>query len=58
MWAQGYDGGHGPSHGQEPPWGAGEDAGEAEDEKEVEKLEGEIPSYLLEVSVTAFYDVD
>ena len=48
MWAQGYDGGHGPSHGQEPPWGAGEDAGEAEDEKEVEKLEGEIPSYLLE----------
>ena len=20
MWAQGYDGGLGPSHGQEPPW--------------------------------------
>ena len=43
MWAQGYIGGHGPSHCQEPPWEEGE-AAAADDEKErhqLEKLRGE-----------------
>ena len=30
VWAQGSDGGHGETYGQEAPWGAGEDASNAD----------------------------